>query len=49
MAEIAPEPAPPPVAEPRHLTAVGAPFPSPRRFRWDAGRDHVAAVEAMAA
>jgi hypothetical protein len=40
---------PPPVAAPRHLTAVISPFPSPLRFRWDAGRDPFVAVEAIVA
>lgn len=49
MDEVALEPAPPARADQRRLTAVPSPFPAPLRFRWDAGRDHFAAGEAIAA
>jgi len=49
MNEVDVDPSPTPVAGQRHLTAVPSASPAPLRFRWDAGRDHFGAVEAIAA
>jgi len=49
MNEVDLDPAPTPVADRRHLTAVPSPFPAPLPFRWDAGPDHLVAAEALAA